>query len=374
MKKVLILYKYLPQWRQDFFEQLKSALIKEDIELHLVYGKLKNVDSLKNDEVELSWATYIPNRIFRIGHTKLIWQPGLKNLKGMNLVIVEQANKLLLNYCLMFGRFFSSYRFAYWGHGRNRQDDPKSLRNIFKYTFIKNCDWWFAYTKGVRDFLISKGFPENKITIVQNAIETSKLRIIYSNMAGEEIAQLKEELGITGQHVGLFCGGMYPYKRLGFVLDVCKKVRESIPDFHVIFIGSGIDSEKVKQAAESHNWIHYVGPKFGNERVKYFKLASLELMPGLVGLGIVDSFALETPIYTTAFPYHSPEIEYLENNYNGIITADDFNGYCQCVIDALKTGKYLDLIEGCRKSAELYTLETMVENFKKGIISCLNAQ
>jgi len=373
MKHVLILYKFLPQYRLEFFEQLKIALMKEDVELHLIYGKLKNTDSLKKDEVEISWAKYVPNRTFRIGKTELVWQPCLGYLKGMDLVIVEQANKLLVNYYLMFARYFTHYKFANWGHGRNMQDNPESTRNKIKYRYIKICDWWFAYTKGVRDFLISQGYSENKITIVQNAIDTFNLKRIYSGITDEAINQLKQELGITGSHIGIYCGGMYLQKRIDFILNVCKAVRESIPDFHMIFIGSGIDSGKVQDAAAAQSWIHYVGPKFGHERVKYFKLASIQLMPGLVGLGIIDSFALETPIFTTRYPYHSPEIEYLENNGNGIITADDFNDYSRTIIETLKTERYLALIEGCRNSAKIFTVENMVENFKNGVLSCLNA-
>jgi hypothetical protein len=39
----------------------------------------------------------------------------------------------------------------------------------------------------------------------------------------------------------------------------------------------------------------------------------------------------------------------------------------------MKSGKYLDLIEGCRKSSGIYTVENMVENFKNGILTCLNS-
>jgi L-malate glycosyltransferase len=373
MKHVLILYKFLPQYRLEFFEQLKIALNKEGIELDLIYGKLKNTDSLKKDEVDISWARYIPNRSFRIGQTELIWQPCLKHLKGKDLVIVEQANKLLLNYYLMFARLVSRYRFANWGHGRNMQDDPNSTRNKFKYGYIKLCDWWFAYTTGVKEFLISQGYPGEKITVVQNAIETVNLRQHYASIAEEELQQLKTELGIQGSKVAIYCGGMYKEKRLDFMLEVCYRVKKQVPDFHMIFIGSGVDSYKAADAASSHEWIHYVGPKFGPDRVKYFKIASIQLMPGLVGLGILDSFALETPIFTTEFPFHSPEIEYLQNNVNGVMTRDDLDEYSETIINVMKSEKYLDLIEGCRTSAKIYTVENMVGNFKNGIISCLNS-
>jgi glycosyltransferase involved in cell wall biosynthesis len=373
MKQVLILYKFLPQYRLEFFEQLKIALLKDGIELQLIFGKHKNTDSLKKDEVEISWARFVPNRTFRVGHTELIWQPCLPYLKGTDLVIVEQANRLLVNYYLMVARYFSRYRFANWGHGRNMQDDPESTRNKFKYKYIKLCDWWFAYTPGVKEFLISQGYPAKKITVVQNAIDTVNLKKYYAEITAAELDQLRNELGITGSNVGIYCGAMYREKRLDFILEACRLIRKQVPDFNMIFVGSGIDSGMVAEAAASNSWMHYVGSKFGPERVKYFKLASLQLMPSSVGLGILDSFALETPIFTSRNSFHGPEIEYLENNINGVITEDNLEVYSQTVIDALKTGKYLQLIEGCRRSSEIYTVENMVDNFKNGVLQCLNS-
>ena len=83
---------------------------------------------------------------------------------------------------------------------------------------------------------------------------------------------------------------------------------------------------------------------------------------------------METPIITTTYPYHSPEIDYLENGINGIMTNDNIDEYSKMVIDILKTKKYIDLLEGCRLSSEKYTVEAMVTNFKNGILSCLEEQ
>jgi len=97
-------------------------------------------------------------------------------------------------------------------------------------------------------------------------------------------------------------------------------------------------------------------------------------MPYFVGLGFVDSFALETPIITTSNPFHGPEIDYLENGKNGFMTNDNIEDYSAKVVETLKDRSYLDLIDGCKLSAEKITLEIMVDNFKEGILSCLNAQ
>src|SRR5476651_891325 len=116
MKKVLIVYKYIPQYRVEFFEQLKSRLIGHDIELDLIYGKTADSDALKRDEVQILWAKCISNFSLKTGNKYLIWQPILKHLKNKDLVITLPENKLLLNYYLTIARHFSKYKFAYWGH------------------------------------------------------------------------------------------------------------------------------------------------------------------------------------------------------------------------------------------------------------------
>ena len=81
---------------------------------------------------------------------------------------------------------------------------------------------------------------------------------------------------------------------------------------------------------------------------------------------------METPIITTEHPFHSPEIDYLENGINGIITKHDPEDYSRSIIDILIAKKYIDLAESGKASAEKYTVENMAENFTNGILSCLN--
>jgi L-malate glycosyltransferase len=372
-KKVLIIQQILPEYRVAFFALLKTELEKCSISLELIYGD-GNLDSDTNNDPALPWAMRIANRSIGIGKLKLNWQPLIKYLGDKDLIIVEKANKLLLNYYIIVARKFWKNRLGFWGHGRNLQADAQSPGNRINRLFLKKCDWWWAYTNSVKDFLVQHRYPPSRITVVQNSIDTHALRMQLAEVNESEINSLKKQLGITSIHTAIFCGRMYTEKRLNFILETCYLVKSKIPEFHMIFIGSGPDSELVKKASASFNWIHYQGAMTGRERVKYFKLASVQLMPGIVGLGILDSFALETPIITTNHSQHSPEIEYLENNINGIITKNTLEDYSETVTDTLKTNKYLNLVEGCIHSAKEYTIERMVENFKTGIISCLNAK
>lgn len=373
MKKVLIIQRLLPHYRADFFNRLKQKLDAKGIELTLIYGK--DTQSSKNDEVEISWATYISNQNFHLGKVEVYWQPALPYLKNKDLVIVEQANKNLINYLLIAKRPFSRQKIAYWGHGRNRQTQQDSFRNTFKSFFTNQCDWWFAYTRKVKEFLISQSFPENKITCVQNAVDTSAMIRQYAAVTEEDSDILRKQLGITStDKVAIFCGGIYKEKRIGFLIESCDLIKKQIPDFHIIVIGAGTDAHLVTEAAGSRPWIHYVGPKFGLDKVKHFKISSLFLMPGLVGLAVLDSFALQTPTITTQYPFHSPEIEYLEQDINGVVTEDTVQAYARSVVEMLRDdNKRRKLVEGCKVSAGKYTVEQMAENFANGIIKCLGS-
>jgi glycosyltransferase involved in cell wall biosynthesis len=357
----------------EFFEKLREELLEENIELILIYGKLKNQDSAKNDERNLDWAIYRDNKIINISSIDFLWQPSLDIIPQMDLVIVEQANKLLINYLLIPLSKIMKFKFAFWGHGANLQDNSESLKNKFKYLFLTHSDYWFAYTNGVKKFLLSKGVHEKKITVVQNAIDTKTLRNQYINCSNSVVKKLKEKMNIRSNNIGIYCGGIYQEKRVDFLIEASIKIRKEIDDFHLIIIGAGSESFKFKEISQKIKWIHYLGSKFGEDRVPYFKISHLFLMPGLVGLAILDTFATETPMVTTDFSFHSPEIEYLNNNINGLITKNTIDDYSKEVIELLNNRDRLNsLKKGCIDSSSLYSIEIMVDNFKKGVHRCLN--
>ncbi|UZR92739.1 glycosyltransferase family 4 protein [Chondrinema litorale] len=373
MKKVLILQKVLPVYRVAFFNKLKNRLSENNIELDLIYGNGSKEELLKKDKVDIPWAKSRNNKIFNIAGKEVYWQPVLNDLPGYDLVIAEQANKLLVNYLLNIKRNFSSQKFAYWGHGKNMQAEGKALGNIYKKFFQNKCDWWFAYTASVKEYLKENGFPEEQVTIVQNAIDATELQNQYNDVTPEELLALKESLNINSNHVGIYCGGMYPEKRLPFLIEACDKIREKVDDFTMIFIGAGIDQEIVKEAAENRDWMHYVGPKRGKEKAVYFRLSDVFLMPGLVGLAVLDAFNTQTPMVTTDYEYHSPEIEYLQHGTNGLITENNLESYVDNVLSIFTNNNLQStLIEGCTVASELYTIEVMVENFASGIEKALN--
>lgn len=369
MPRVTIVQRILTQYREPFFEELRQCLERKGIELNLVYGQGTEFENSRGDQVQLEWADWIDNTYLLGG---LVIQPCYSKIKDSDLVIVEQANKYPLNFLLMAQRSYSCRKLAFWGHGRNFQDDRDSLANKVKLKYSNYVDWWFAYTKSVKADLIDNGFPAEKITAVQNSIDTSEIKHIKNSISLSELSELRENLKLSGSTVGVYCGGMYTEKQIPFLLDACQLIKKQLPNFKMIFMGGGPDSVFVENAASKNDWIHYVGPQFGAAKIKYLLLADIQMLPGAVGLGVIDSFAMGLPLITTRNNNHGPEFSYLESGVNSIVTDFDLECYVSAVVDVLSDqNRMKTLVDGCLICSNEYSIENMTANFAGGIVQCL---
>lgn len=376
--KVVIIQESLRQYRVGFFELLREKLASSGVQLELVYGTPNPKEFLKGDLADIAWGHRIRNRFFRLGSRHLTWQPCLDQLKNADLVIVEQASRHVLNYVLLLRRRFNGQFIAFWGHGKNFQGHRANrFSELLKRYVSKRVDWWFAYNDLSREVVASLGFSKDRITSVHNAIDTSRLVDCRNRITEEDLGALRQSLGINGKNVCIFSGSLYPEKRLEFLVLASDLVHNQIPDFELLVLGGGPEREKLEALAQNRSWLRVLGPQFDNDKVLYFALSRLFLLPGTVGLAILDAFALELPLVTIDLPYHGPEIAYLSSGYNGVVLekAATVADYANKVIWLLTNNTArLRLVNGCRESRGRYTLENMVERFASGIQAALVAR
>jgi glycosyltransferase involved in cell wall biosynthesis len=219
------------------------------------------------------------------------------------------------------------------------------------------------------------GVEARCITVVQNTIDTDGLMQDAAGITVKQLEQLRDDLELDPGPVAIFCGGMYAEKRIDFLLEAANNIRKSISGFQLLLLGAGSESEKVSNFCSRHSWAKYIGPKFGAQRVPYFMLADVLMMPGLAGLVVLDSFALGVPMITTAFPFHSPEIEYIEAGVSGLVTENNMEAYCAGVEAVLRDSDLRGSMRSrCLEMARKYTLQAMVANFADGVKRALDRE
>jgi L-malate glycosyltransferase len=373
MPRVTIIQRVLPHYRISFVERLQTSLSARGIDMRLVYGQERAGTVPRTVALNRHWARRIENKYLQAGPIELVWQPGFAAAVDSDMVIVEQSSSLMLNYLLLARRAYSRGLLAFWGHGRNMQSQrPDGWRERIKKTFARHVDWWFAYTDTSRETVLRSGFPSERITVVNNAIDDSELRLGLAACEGIQQHEMAGSLGCASDNVALMCSGLHKDKRIEFLIEAAQRIRERLADFELIVIGDGPQRHLVERAASDHGWIHYFGARTGAERAKYFHAAKLLLMPGPVGLVVVDSFITARPLIATRLPSHGPEIAYLRSGFNGLMTAHDVDSYAQAVTLHLQDAQeLLKLQRGCRESAATYSLSAMVDNFADGIERCL---
>ena len=368
--RVVIVERQLLHYRVSFYNRLRSLLLAEGIELQLLIGEGTPIEKKRKDEVPVPWATPIDTRYFFGG--MICWQPFRKYAQNADLVIVMHENKMIYNLWLTF--FERPQRIAFWGHGANLQSPrPNGLKEKFKRWTVGKVDWWFAYTESSAKMVEDAGFPRARITVVENSIDTAELTRDCANVTSEDCHLLRQRFGLGDGQIGLFIGSLYGEKRLPFLLSAACLIRMQIPDFQLLIVGAGPLQAEMEEAAQSCSWIHCLGPLRGKEKAVVLMLADIMLNPGLVGLGILDSFVSGRPMFTTDCGVHSPEISYLSNWKNGVVTKMDQRIYAQAVSEVLRHPEMLDILrQGALSSSSRYTIENMASRIRDGFCSCLS--
>jgi len=374
VKRVAYIFPTLHHYRMPFHRRLRTLLAAKNVDYHVVYCRPGGENLLKQDAVEIEWGTCV-GRTALFG--KLLYQQALAEAWKSDLVIVQQENKLALNYLLNFLSTVGLKKVAFFGHGRNFQSRrPDGLAERWKRLWATRVDWWFAYTDQSRRHVEALGFPPERITVFNNAVDTGGLRAAADGLSEREAAQALAALGMRGGNVGIFVGGLYPDKRLEFLVDAAERVRALVPDFELLVVGGGSDMAKLQALAVSRPWLFVAGPRFGREKAALMRGAKLFLMPGLVGLAVLDAAAAALPVVTTAFPWHSPEFAYLEHGVSGVVVQDwqSADAYGGAVAELMLDDAGREaLARGARAMASRYTIEAMAERFTTGVLAALEA-
>lgn len=374
MKKVIYLFPTSHHYRKPFHERLRQILLERNIEYRVVYSPPSGVSLAKGDTVDIEWGSVVPTIEFQ----KLKLQIAFKDIFRSDLIIIQQENSLLTNYLLNLLSIFGLKKVAFFGHGKNFQSrHPYGWAESWKKFWAKRVDWWFAYTDEAKRHVESIGFDKNAITVFNNSIDISELRSLVSRVSAERLQALRNDMGLIGCNVGIFVGGLYPDKRLEFLVEAADIIHARLPDFELLVIGGGPDLALMERLATARPWVRMMGPRFGIEKVELMMLGHVFLMPGLVGLAILDAGATRLPIATTRFPWHSPEISYLAPNENGLLV-DNWTSaldYATAVADLLADpARRTAMADAAEAMSKRYTIEAMAENFAQGVVKALEAR
>jgi len=372
VKRLLILQPYIPEYRVAFFYDLRGALQDKGFELVLAAGRAQgHLEQRGDDRTESTADVLLNSRSIGVGGKSF----RIRNVRSVlhkvqpDLVVAEQAIKNADVYSLLMRQVVKGTpRFGLWGQGRAFSRPQGKAGSLLKQWVTRRSDWFFAYTQEGADYVVRYGVPPNRVTLLNNTIDTEQLRLELDNVSEAEIDDFRQRHALIPGQTALFLGGVDATKGIQFLLDAAEEVAKQVPGFRLVIAGSGSSSDLVRRRQQEGAPIVFVGRLDGPGKAVALRAADVMMIPEWVGLVAVDSLVAGCPIITTSHASHSPEFSYLADRMNSFIFPHQIEAYARGVVRVMKDCKSLAVVaEQAAQDSWSYSLAGMVECFARGV-------
>lgn len=91
---------------------------------------------------------------------------------------------------------------------------------------LKRADHVFTICKGLRNDILARGVPAQKVTVIPNAVDVESFTV-----GGASDAVLRKELGLQGATVIGFIGSFYAYEGLDLLIQALPRLPSDILRF-----------------------------------------------------------------------------------------------------------------------------------------------
>jgi glycosyltransferase involved in cell wall biosynthesis len=341
--KVAILnHGYLPHYRVRFYELLAERGGFDYVVFHGAPPSWVGTPELKGPFAFPQRR--VNNHEFRVGPLTLVYQPVIREIMtgGYDAIVITTESKFIANLLLVLLCRLRGIAVLYWGFGYHpprgsRESDvpnPVMLRitTAIKKAFTRLSDGFIAYTKSGAERLIASGYPRERTFFVQNTIDMSEQLRLCEAERDTDPQAIRREFGLRPDSIVFtFIGRLVPIKRVDQLIEAVRRINDnrlSQRPVEAVIIGDGLCMDDLKAQAKDVAGIHFLGHKPPNDEVaRCLKVSAASVVAGMVGLVANHALAHGRPVITRALDTHSPELEYIEHDRNGLIVPGDLDEF-----------------------------------------------
>nr|WP_300819646.1 glycosyltransferase [uncultured Acetatifactor sp.] len=207
---------------------------------------------------------------------------------------------------------------------------------LYLHGFLKRCDFVFAPTAGMQDYLTDIcHVPVENTGILPTGIEQANF-----NVSQETAAEIRRLYGAEHMPLLLTVSRMASEKNVSFLLESLARVKALYrKPFRMLMIGDGPDKKALEERSRMlglQEDIVFTGT-IPNERIAaYFKAADGFLFASKTetqGIVVLEAFAGATPVIAVKA---SGVEDLVDDGVNGILTGEDTEEYAARVTEFLK--------------------------------------
>jgi glycosyltransferase involved in cell wall biosynthesis len=183
-------------------------------------------------------------------------------------------------------------------HGEHHLPPPADFdrKRIFQRSvFYRACRKVHTVSEGLRQELISRGLPAEKLVTLRNGVDSERFKPGDRCAAREKIGGLPPDALVLGM-VGRFM----PWKGHALLIEAFEKIASRRPNAHLLLVGSGgTDEEKIRAQARASRLaprIHFAG--FQRDVTLYYQAMDALIFPSTIeGLAnaVLEAMACGVP-------------------------------------------------------------------------------
>jgi len=377
--KVAVSQRIIPHYRIPVFKELSS---RDGINLTVFYGNGLKTGSQVNSQKITGFTAKKLRTIFLnykgvYGSSQLrVWHPSLifQLIRGRFDVVIAEPSTNFYNdifiylYCKLFSK-----KFIWWESGTV----PKNQRPLFRRMidpilslFIQGADAYITYTSYadeslVRDFSIAP----TKIFRAQNTTDTS---VISKEMLefSSKIEETKEKLGLTGNKVCLYIGGIEVRKKIINLIRATTMLNELGVPSRTLIVGDGPDKEELINRMTSVELSQTVfAGKHIDDATLYIMMSDVVVLPSAGGLSVIQAMACGKPFIGSEEIEHGGIRDYVINGFNGyLVKEDDVVDLYEAMLDLFSNEtKYLEFCLNATTKSKEISVENMVDGIEDAI-------
>lgn len=325
-----------PSYKRAMFEKLAQL---RGVSLSLFVGDKSPAGHAPNGDLTGLDHVVLSNRILRLAGFQVVWQSVNRHLspRDYDLIILPEGILYVSNYLLMLRAWVAGVPVAFYSHGYNHQRIRSLLGRLaerLRRVIHARAALIITYSQTGADFILhNNAAMTGRVFVALNTLDVHAIAKKAAQVDLGDLAALRASWGFEGGDVVLaFVGRVSAEKNPAYVICAVEQLRAEELPVRAIFVGDGPAEGSLRKALEQmpedvRRSIKLLGRVPADDVGRYLRAADISVMPGMTGLAIVHSFAVGIPYVTIESPMHSPEIEYLLPNENGLITAAELPAF-----------------------------------------------
>lgn len=372
MARVVIMQPYVPSYRVPLFTELATRLHKQGHELVIASGEPTGSQADRHDSSSLEGVQerFVRTIAMRIGPIRFRYGCGRSAWRDADVIVVELAAGSLTTYGALMQR---RRPVAVWGHVDAFVQPDAALVRALRRWQARTSSRVLAYTARGATLARRWGVPANRVTNLQNTVDTTNLSRAIEQRRSIDPQSIRERLGLNGGPVFAMIGGIDNSKRVDLVvaaLDLLWRTRPSIQ----LLVGGRGELEPEFKRSRDRGQVVMLGYVEAATKADIARVAVALLNPGRVGLVAVESMAMALPIITTRGTRHGPEFDYLEPGTDCLVCAPEPAALAEAMISLVDDPEAGDrLSSAVAAKSPAFTLAGMADRYTDAIDSLLQS-